>query len=116
MRKIIAMSIFALGSLTMFASEKTNTVKTETKIELSKEDQIKVTCYHFQVYKRPIINGVPQSPFLFYEEFGLYDSYENAQNRMSEIEDLYPNNSTSFLYLVGFSSSTSINCFIVKPN
>ena len=98
MRKIIAMSLFALGSLTMFATEKTNVVISENKIEIDKGDQFDPIdpkrCYEFIVYQEFILAPGQTAKVLIYKEY-FKGKGGAAIIRQMDLQAQYPN------YIVG---------------
>lgn len=111
MKKLITMSLLALGSLTMFAGEKPST------IELEKTDQF-VKCYYFEFYKQEFKNGVPlYANYLIEDEYSKHFSEAAAYQRFLELGANYntnmDSNFTGVVYMGAYREALSSECPII---
>lgn len=112
MRKLIAMSFLALGTLSMYA---------DGNVETPSNDQINVSfkCYKFEVSRRLFTNHNPSRYETNYVEYGFYTE-AGAKQRADEFYDLYPtdidHNGNGFISLHGYHVTDGSACFsVVNP-
>ncbi|MCP1994727.1 hypothetical protein [Flavobacterium sp. HSC-61S13] len=122
MKKLFAMSLFALSTTAMFGGNiERNNTKTSVPSEEKTEQQQKVlSCYRFIVTQQVFVNNFPSNSIIVYNETGLYTE-SGALIKRSQLERIYISDYDSKtgkgnLFTFGYLDVHSENCGIGVVN
>ncbi|MBW3518708.1 hypothetical protein [Flavobacterium sp. NKUCC04_CG] len=120
MKKLFAMSLFALSTLSMFGGNiEKNNASTPAQSEIT-EQVGTVSCYHITMIEQYYVNHQSGPAITVLDEFKLYTE-QGFEQRLQELDALYINTfsfktGNGVLYTVSSTKSSIYNCISVSTN
>ncbi len=121
MKKLFAMSLFALSTLSMFGGNIVNDSNTNNAKPCNNTlEQLQTYhfCYNFKVYIQKVKNFIPNPLIqIMHQEGGLYTE-SAAQLRMQQLADLYQSEVNEYgagtIYTYEYEKDPNLSCFQIS--